>query len=98
MKPLLNLLGFSQRAGKLVSGEQEVLKAIRSNKAKVVLISSDTGHNTRKSVKDKCRFYHVPVKEDCFTSDDLSHALGKKRFICALTEQGFAKKIMTYIK
>lgn len=38
---VLNLLGLAQRANKLVTGEQLVLKQVRAKKAYLVFIASD---------------------------------------------------------
>lgn len=44
----LSRLGLATRAGKLISGEEIVLKAIRSGEAKLVLLAGDASDNTRK--------------------------------------------------
>ncbi len=97
MNPTLNLLGLAQRAGKLVSGEETVIKNIRQKNTKVVLVCLDASENTKKKISDKCQFYQVKYLE-AFTSDELSHALGKKRYVCGITEGGFAKKIIELIE
>lgn len=89
----LNLLGIAQVAGKLVSGNETVLKSIQLNQATLVIVASDASERTKKSLKDKCETYNVPYVES-FTSVSLSHALGKKRTLCALTDEGFTKSFM----
>ena len=49
MNKLLNILGLSMRAGKVVSGEQGVEIAIKSKKAYLVIISSDASNILLKS-------------------------------------------------
>lgn len=93
----LNLLGLAQRAGKLVSGEQTVLKNIRQKQATLVLVCSDASDNTKKNISDKCRFYNVTYKE-AFSSEELSHALGKKRSVCALLDDGFTKRMVEILE
>ncbi|WP_071131437.1 L7Ae/L30e/S12e/Gadd45 family ribosomal protein [Enterococcus timonensis] len=88
----LNLLGLAQRAGKLASGEQTVLQNIRNQNAKLVLLCSDASDNTQKNIRDKCNFYHIELRV-VYTSDQLSAALGKKRFVCALLDSGFSKRM-----
>lgn len=97
MIKVLNLLGLAQRAGKLVSGDETVVKNIRQKKVKLVLVCQDASDNTKKKISDKCQFYQVRYIE-AFTSEELSHALGKKRYVCGLTESGFAKKIIELIE
>ena len=69
-------LGLARRADKLVSGRL-VLEAVRTHKSKLVIISEDTGANSRKQLLDKCRTYGVP-SYILFTSDELSQAVGMK--------------------
>ena len=53
----LNLLGLARKAGKLTTGQDLVLAAIRSGKAKVVLMANDCGQSTQKKFTDKCKSY-----------------------------------------
>jgi ribosomal protein L7Ae-like RNA K-turn-binding protein len=90
-----SLLGIATRARKITSGEELVIKEVRSNRAKLVIIASDASSNTMKKVTDKASYYHVPVK---MVSDryELGHAIGKDaRVVVAITDAGFAKKLMT---
>ncbi|GEK88149.1 LSU ribosomal protein L7AE [Alkalibacterium putridalgicola] len=84
----LNLLGLAQRAGKLISGEALVLQSVRSNKAKIVCLASDASDNTSKQFLNKCEYYDVPLVT-AFTREQISHALGKDRTVCALMDDGF---------
>ncbi|MGX7198488.1 L7Ae/L30e/S12e/Gadd45 family ribosomal protein [Enterococcus nangangensis] len=93
----LNLLGLAQRAGKLVSGEETVIKNIRQGQAQLVIVCVDASDNTKKKLKDKCTFYHVPYVE-AFTNMELSHAIGKKRTVCGLTEAGFKQSLLKILQ
>lgn len=86
------LLGLCLKAGKLITGENLVLDAIRKGKAKYVFVANDTGKATKKKILDKSKYYNVPVSL-VLSSNDLVEALGKPRKIIAISEQGFAKKI-----
>lgn len=97
MRQGLNLLGLAQRAGKLVSGEETVLKNIRNNKAKLVIVCLDASENTKKKISDKCQFYHVTYIE-AFESLELTQAIGKARIVCALTDEGFKKGVLKIIQ
>lgn len=89
----LSHLGLAQRAGKLVSGDENVMKLIRSGQAKLVLMAVDASENTRKKYRDKCEFYTVPFME-CFSRAELGLSLGKaERVIIAITDRGFAEMI-----
>jgi len=47
-KQAMSLLGLAFKAGKIVSGEEPVLKEIRAGQAKLVLLSKDASSNTSK--------------------------------------------------
>lgn len=88
----LNLIGLAQRANKLISGEDLVLKTIRSNQAKLVFIASNASDNARKQFLNKCEYYNIPIVST-FSREQLSRALGKDRTVCALTDGGFVQSL-----
>jgi ribosomal protein L7Ae-like RNA K-turn-binding protein len=89
----LSRLGLAMRAGKLVSGEETVLKAIRGGEAKLVIVAADASDNTRKKLADKCGSYGVPLVVG-YTRFELGWAVGKpERVMFAVTDQGFASMI-----
>lgn len=90
----LNLLGLATRAGKLITGEELVVKAVQRNEAKLVIVASDCSENTREKLKNKCQYYQVPL-EIAFTKDEISQAIGKNRSICAFKDKGF---VDSYLK
>ncbi|MGG1551182.1 L7Ae/L30e/S12e/Gadd45 family ribosomal protein [Paenibacillus ferrarius] len=90
---LLNQLGLAMRAGKLVTGDEGVLKAIRSGEAKLVVMSTDASANTRKKFQDKCQFYGVPLMETG-TKFELGRSIGKEmRVTIGVTDVGFAQML-----
>jgi ribosomal protein L7Ae-like RNA K-turn-binding protein len=87
-------LGLAFRAGKVVHGEEGAIKSIRSKQARLVLIASDASESTLKKITDKCSFYNVPLKV-AMPREDLGRAIGKpERVTVAITDQGFAKRIL----
>ncbi|MBW5444531.1 50S ribosomal protein L7ae [Cohnella sp. CFH 77786] len=89
----LSRLGLAMRAGKLVSGEETVLKAVRAGEAKLVVLAKDASDNTGKKLADKCGSYNVPLVVG-FTRFELGGAVGKpERVMFAVTDQGFADMI-----
>ncbi|MBM7716445.1 ribosomal protein L7Ae-like RNA K-turn-binding protein [Bacillus thermophilus] len=89
----MSLLGLAHRARKVVSGEELVVKEIQSGRAKLVILAKDASHNTAKKIKDKCQYYHVPLRH-VDTRKTLGHAIGKDaRVVAAILEAGFAEKI-----
>ena len=90
---IISLLGIAMKSGNVVSGEYQVLEAVRKKKAKLVLVSEDASDNTKKLFSDKCAFYKVPV-ELYGTKEDLGRAIGKDlRSSLAVCEDGFASAI-----
>jgi ribosomal protein L7Ae-like RNA K-turn-binding protein len=88
-----NLLGLAVRAGKVISGEEMVVKSIQKQNAKIVLLSKDASENTKKKVTDKCLYYNI----DLVWIDDrlvLGKAIGKEqRVVVAVNDQGFSKRL-----
>lgn len=86
-------LGLSMRAGKIVSGDEGVLKAIRSGEAQLVILASDASDNAKKKYQDKCLSYKIPIVEFC-DRYEIGKSIGKEeRVIVAVTDSGLAKMI-----
>lgn len=87
------MLGLATKAGKTVSGEESVLKAVRSGKAHLVIISDDASNATTKKFTDKCTYYHVPMIRHG-TREKLGDATGRASRVCvAVIDKGFAEGI-----
>ena len=94
----LSLLGLAYRGRNLTSGEDKVLDAIRSGKAKLVIVAKDASDGTRKLFNDKCTYYGVDIKI-WGTKASIGHAIGKEtRASIAVTESGFAGKLVTLME
>ncbi|WP_193750814.1 ribosomal L7Ae/L30e/S12e/Gadd45 family protein, partial [Streptococcus infantis] len=50
---IANLLGLAQRAGKIISGEEMVVKAIQDQKVRLVFLAHDAAPNLTKKIQDK---------------------------------------------
>ncbi len=93
MNKLLSMIGLATRAGKTVSGEFMVEKSIKSNDAKMVIVSEDASDNTKKLFTDKCKFYNVPIYI-MLNRYELGKAVGKKsRVSIAIIDEGFKDAI-----
>lgn len=93
----LSLLGLVARARKLISGEELVIKEIRRNGVKLVLLSADASDGTKKKLTDKCEYYKVPLR---MVSDrnELGGAIGKgERVVIGVVDEGFAKKLISLL-
>lgn len=91
---IMSLLGLANRARKVISGEELVVKEIRSGRAKLVILSEDASKNTTKKITDKCKSYDVP----CTYVENriiLGQAIGKQsRVVVAVLDRGFANKFL----
>ncbi|MCW3490844.1 L7Ae/L30e/S12e/Gadd45 family ribosomal protein [Dethiobacter alkaliphilus] len=89
----LSLLGMARRAGKLSMQEEANLSAIRSGRAKLLILAEDAGAATAKKYIDKCTYYRVPyvrVKD----RTELGMALGTSpRSAVAVLDDGFANRL-----
>ncbi len=91
-------LGLSMRAGKIASGDEAVLKSIRSGQAKLVLIAEDASDNAKKKYGDKCRSFQVPIAS-CGSRCELGESIGKEqRVAVAVTDPGLAQSIRNCLK
>jgi ribosomal protein L7Ae-like RNA K-turn-binding protein len=89
----LSLLGLARRAGKLSWQEEANLAAIRSARAKLLIVADDAGLATAKKYSDKCAYYHVPLIRGV-TRIALGEALGTApRSAVAVLDEGFARKL-----
>lgn len=95
---ILNLIGLATKAGKTASGEFSTEKAVKTGKARLVLVSEEASENTKKMFSDMCTYYKVPI---CYfgTKDELGHAMGKEmRASLAVTDTGLAGAIQKQMK
>ncbi|TPR25666.1 hypothetical protein DY120_03420 [Apilactobacillus micheneri] len=89
---ILNFIGLAKRAGKVTTGEDILLNAIKKNKIKFLFIPSDAGKASYKKFMDKSSYYGIPVN-NMFVKNDLSNAIGMKRTIIGISDSGFAKRL-----
>lgn len=97
-KAWLNILGLIFRAGKLVTGEELVVKAVQKQRVNLVIVSEDASENTKKKLSDKCSHYGVPfyIRGD---REAIGQAIGKaERVVIGIEDPGFAKKIKSILE
>lgn len=91
---LLGMIGLAKRAGKVITGEDLCVKAIKSGKSVLVIIASDASCNTKKSIADSCRFYNVKYIEAA-TKAELGKFTGSdSRAAVSVNDDNFAKAIL----
>jgi ribosomal protein L7Ae-like RNA K-turn-binding protein len=90
---ILQLLGLAARARMITTGEELVIREVRSGNARLVIISNDASANTHKKINDKCTSFNVE-KHIFGSREDLGNAIGKEsRVVLAITDAGFAGKL-----
>ena len=89
---LRGLIGLCQRAGKLQSGTDMAIAAIRADKGRLALVDGQASENTVKKMTDACIYYHVPSV--MLPAGLLGAATGKDgRMAAAVTDAGFALRL-----
>ena len=89
----LGMVSLCMRAGRIVSGEQAVLTAIRRGTARLVILDASASANTKKMFGDSCAYYGVERVEA--PEEALGTAIGKPgRKVAAVTDEGFAASIL----
>lgn len=87
------LVGLAMKAGKVVSGEFSVEKAVKTGKAKLVIIADEASDNTKKKFRNMCLYYKKP----CYFFGEklqLGNAIGKEfRASLAIMDENLAQAI-----
>ena len=61
---VISLLGLAERAGKIASGEFAAEKAVKTGKARLIIVAEDASDNTKKKFSDMCKYYHADLIHD----------------------------------
>ena len=94
MNRTASMLGLAMKAGKVQSGLFLTEEAIRSGKARLVIMAEDAEANTAKTLKNKCGTRQVPLRS-FGSKESLGHCIGKEYRSCAaVTDEGFAEKLL----
>ena len=87
---IASLLGLAQKAGKIVSGELAVEKAVKSGQAKIIIVATDCSLATKKNYRDMTTYYNVELFEH-FSKEELGTCIGKVyRAALAVVDVGFS--------
>ena len=90
MDRLYNAIGLAMKAGKAQSGAFAAENAIRSGKAKLVLIEASASPATRDRYERMCAARKIPL----YPVETVGRAIGKEsRIVCAITDTAFQKMI-----
>ena len=94
----ISLVGLAAKSGKVVSGEFATEKAVKTQKAFLVIIAQDASENTRKKFHDMCTYYQVPFYI-IGSKEELGRAIGKEyRASLGLTDENFSRAVIKKIE
>ncbi len=87
------LLGFAQKSGNVVSGEQAVEGAVRRGRVQLLLIATDASANTRKKFSNLASTHGLPVLS-LTDMESMGQWIGKaRRSVIGVTDTRFAASI-----
>ena len=94
---IMSLIGLAMKAGKIASGEFSVEKAVKTGKARLVIVAEDSSNNTKKNFSNMCSYYEVPYYF-LGSKIELGNAIGKEfRASIAILDENLAKAIKKQI-
>ena len=95
---IYQMIGLTQKARMLVSGEFSCKDAVLKQKAMLVIVATDASKNTKKLFLDKTAYRNISCKE-WGTKEGFGRMLGcDERAVVALTDINFATKISQMIE
>lgn len=97
---ILNLMQFSRKAGKMVSGLDACLRGINHHILRLVIVAEDTSARTQNSLIRANNSNPNPVKIIVTgTQKEISYALGLPvTGVFGISDKNFAAKILEYWK
>ena len=88
------MLGLCMRSGNCVSGDTQVTAAIRKNKAKLIILSSQASENTIDRYTHLCDKKHILIVSGP-DKETLGGAIGKgSRTLVAITDTHWVKTML----
>lgn len=99
MKKVLGLLGLANKANHVAIGTNNVVAAIRKNKALLILVAEDASQNTKKQLSDKSKYYNINLINIRVSKSNLGRACGKSETSAVgITDKNFAEALAAAIK
>lgn len=91
----MSLLSLCRKAGKLVTGFDEVKQAIWEGEAKLIVLCADLSPKRAEDIQYAARTMRPAVKlvTSVHTMDELMQVLRRRTGIIAVTEQGLADSV-----
>lgn len=93
-KKFSGLLSLSNKARSLEAGEAKAESAIKSQKAKLIIVTEDASDNTKKKFSDMAAYRSIPII--CIGDRyETGRCIGREFAVtCCITNEGFAKKMI----
>ena len=96
---VLSLIGMAKKAGKLITGTDMAVDAIRNKRDKVKLLfcSADASQTTVKRIRNTSEYYKIPLCTLDFDKTELARIVGNRygqTSVIAVTDEGFAKAMI----
>mgnify|MGYP000911698121 CR=1 FL=1 len=90
---VFSLLGITQKARKLISGQDSVERGANAKKVFLIIVSKDTSKNTIKKMMNLSIRTNIPMLL-WGQSDELGRAIGQgQRKVIGITDKGIAKEL-----
>jgi len=94
---VMSLLGLAQRAGKIVSGQFAVERAVKTGKVRCLIVAADSSAATKKSYQEQAKFYGIQYLE-MLSKEQLGVAIGKPpRAVIGVLDENFSQAIVRAI-
>ena len=94
----LMVIALAYKAGKLLSGEVQVLEGVRSGNVCLMVVSEDASVNAKKRFTDKCRYYGVEWIECGLKRETASMIRKEELSAIAFTDEGFKQLFLKKLK
>jgi len=90
---LINIVSIACRAGKVISGEFVIEKAL--NNIKLILLANDVADATKAKYEKMAKNSKVLLRYTELTKDEMANSIGKTdRAAIAICDEGFKKAIL----
>ena len=94
---IYTFLGLATKAGRVISGDESVERALKSGKMELIIISGDASDNTKKKFTNLCRVRSVDLRF-FGEKEKLGKFVGKDiRSVIAIIDRGFAGRLIDLI-
>lgn len=88
------MISLCQKSGNLLSGEANCENAIKSKKAKMIIVATDASANTKKKFTNSSNYYKMPIYY-FLTKEELGTITGKKeRAVLTVMDDNFSEQII----